>query len=351
MTLALRQRCHFTRQLATMVAAGLPLLDALTSMAKSEQSTDMRHLIARLCVSLEQGSSFHRALRQLNYFDTLYCELVAAAEMAGNLDQVLERLAVLLEKRQALHSQIRTALAYPCAILLITLVVVTVIMVWVVPVFEGIFSSLGADLPTLTQSVVQMSRWLSNGGAVFALLALCSLYVPARLVMNKPGIELWCDTTLLRLPLLGAMVHQSQLSVWALTLSDLLKAGVPMLDALEVVAVSSTNRCIGMSTIMIRSKVSHGASLASAMEGLSSIPSQSHVFPTMLIQLVGVGEQSGALDVLLAKVAQQLNTQVDNLLRQFTQLLEPAIMVVLGLLMGGLVLALYLPVFQLGQVL
>jgi len=351
MTSALRQRCHFTRQLATLVAAGLPLLDSLTSMAKSEQSTDMRHLIARLCVSLKQGSSFHHALRQLDYFDTLYCELVGAAEMAGNLDQVLERLAVLLEKRQALQSQIRTALAYPCAVLLITVVVVTVIMVWVVPVFEGIFSSLGADLPALTLSVVHMSRWITNGGAVLAMLALCSLYIPARLAMHKPGFQLWRDSTLLRLPLLGPMVHQSQLALWTLTLSDLLKAGVPMLDALEVVAASSTNRCIGMSTITIRSKISQGASVAAAMESLSTNPSQAHVFPAMLIELVGVGEQSGALDTLLAKLAQQFNAQVDNLLRQFTQLLEPAMMVVLGLIMGGLVVALYLPVFQLGQVL
>jgi type IV pilus assembly protein PilC len=147
------------------------------------------------------------------------------------------------------------------------------------------------------------------------------------------------------------MVHQSQLALWTLTLSDLLKAGVPMLDALEVVAASSTNRCIGMSTIFIRSKISQGVSVAAAMENLSTNPSQAHVFPAMLIELVGVGEQSGALDTLLAKVAQQLNAQVDNLLRQFTQLLEPAMMVVLGLLMGGLVVALYLPVFQLGQVL
>ena len=351
MTAALRQRCHFTRQLATLMAAGLPLLDSLTSMAKSEHSGDMRQLIVRLCVSLEQGCSFHLALRQSNDFDALYCELVAAAEMAGNLDQVLERLALLLEKRQALHSQIRTALSYPCAVLLITMVVVTVIMVWVVPVFEGIFSSLGADLPALTLSVVQMSRWLTNGGAAWVLLAISGLYVPVRLLMVRPDLQLWRDTTVLRLPLLGAMVHQSQLALWTLTLSDLLKAGVPMLDALEVVAASSTNRCIGMSTIVIRAKISQGASLAAAMEGFCNHPSQAHVFPVMLIQLVDVGEQSGALDTLLGKVAQQLNTQVDNLMRQFTQLLEPAMMVVLGLLMGGLVVALYLPVFQLGQVL
>jgi type IV pilus assembly protein PilC len=351
MTAALRQRCHFTRQLATLMAAGLPLLESLTSMAKSEPSGDMRQLIVRLSVSLEQGCSFHLALRQSNDFDTLYCELVAAAEMAGNLDQVLERLALLLEKRQTLQSQIRTALAYPCAVLLITMVVVTVIMVWVVPVFEGVFSSLGADLPALTLSVVQMSRWITNDGAAWVLLAISVLYLPIRLLMAKPDLQLWRDTTVLRLPLLGAMVHQSQLALWTLTLSDLLKAGVPMLDALEVVAASSTNRCIGISTIVVRAKISHGASLAAAMESLATQPSQAHVFPTMLIQLVDVGEQSGALDALLAKVAQQLNTQVDNLLRQFTQLLEPAMMVVLGLLMGGLVVALYLPVFQLGQVL
>ena len=351
MTSALQRRCHFTRQLATMVSAGLPLLDALMSMAKAEPSIEMRHSIARLCVSLEQGSSFHHALRQLNYFDTLYCELVAAAEMAGNLDQVLERLAVLLEKRQTLQSQIRTALAYPCAVLLITMVVVAVIMVWVVPVFEGIFSSLGADLPALTLSVVHMSHWLANGGAVLAILTLCSLYVVTRTVMNKPGFQLWRDTTLLRLPLLGAMVHQTQLALWTLTLSDLLKAGVPMLDALEVVAASSINRCFGMSTIYIRNKIKHGASLEVAMSSLSSIPSQAHVFSPLLIQLVAVGEQSGALETVLAKLSHQLNNQVDLLLRQFTQLLEPAMMVVLGLLMGGLVVALYLPVFQLGQVL
>lgn len=351
MTSALQRRCQFTRQLATMVSAGLPLLDALMSMAKAEPSIEMRHSIARLCVSLEQGSSFHHALRQLNYFDTLYCELVAAAEMAGNLDQVLERLAVLLEKRQTLQSQIRTALAYPCAVLLITMVVVAVIMVWVVPVFEGIFSSLGADLPALTLSVVHMSRWLVNGGAVAAVLTLCSLYIATRPMVHKPAFQLWRDTMLLRLPLLGAMVHHTQLALWTLTLSDLLKAGVPMLDALEVVAASSTNRCLAISTIYVRNKIKHGASLEVAMSSLSSIPSQAHVFYPLLIQLVAVGEQSGALETVLAKLSHQLNNQVDNLLRQFTQLLEPAMMVVLGFLMGGLVVALYLPVFQLGQVL
>ncbi len=351
MKLSLGMRCHFTRQMATLVAAGLPLLEALITIAKSEQSPPMRSLIARLCVSLEQGSSFHHALRESNDFDTLYCELVGAAEMAGNLDRVLERLAQLLEKRQALESQVRTALAYPCAVLVITVCVVTVIMVWVVPVFEGIFSSLGADLPALTKSVVSMSRWLSDGGALGLLLCIGAVAMVIKILMTKPFFHLWLDTYLLRLPLFGKLVQQSQLALWTLTLSDLLKAGVPMLEALEVVAASSTNRCIGISTIDIRHQISHGSSLAVAMEIHGGSSLHSPVFPSMLIQLVAVGEQSGALDSLLAKLSHQLDSQVDNLLRRFTQLLEPAMMVVLGLLMGGLIVALYLPVFQLGQAL
>jgi type IV pilus assembly protein PilC len=291
------------------------------------------------------------ALRQSAYFDALYCELVAAAEMAGNLDEVLLRLTSLLERQQTLRSQIRSALAYPFAVLCITLVVVAVIMVWVVPVFEGIFSSLGAELPALTLGVLHASRWLTSGGAVAVAVSLVLLCLLGQRLLKSAHVALWLDSHLLRFPLVGKLMHHTQLSLWTLTLSDLLKAGVPMLDALEVVAASSTNRCLALATIELRSKVRQGRSLADAMLSLSPDVFFAHVFPPMLIQLVSVGEQSGALDSLLAKLAQQFMSQVDNLMREFTQLLEPLMMVVLGVIMGGLVLALYLPVFQLGQVL
>ncbi len=351
MTAKLKHQSHFTRQLATLVAAGLPLLQALETMAKSAQVAELQSLIARLCVLLENGSSFHHALSQVPYFDTLYVELVRAAETAGNLDAVLERLAVLLEKRQAIHAQIRSALTYPCAVLAISLLVVGVIMVWVVPVFEGIFTSLGAELPALTHSVLQMSRWFSNGGVYYAMMALVCGSVVLRLLMRNPFFQLWRDTQVLRLPIIGSLVHHMQLSLWTLTLSDLLKAGVPMLEALEVVASCSTNRLLGMATIHMRTSVSQGVSLADAIMSVSAPTAKLRLFPLMLAQLVAVGEQSGALDNLLAKLAQQLSSQVDHLLNRFTQLLEPALMVMLGLLVGGLVVALYLPIFQMGQLL
>jgi len=180
------------------------------------------------------------------------------------------------------------------------------------------------------------------------LVLLCLL---GQRLLRSAHLALWLDSHLLRFPLVGKLIHHTQLSLWTLTLSDLLKAGVPMLDALEVVAASSTNRCLALATIELRSKVRQGRSLADAMLSLSPDVFFAHVFPPMLIQLVSVGEQSGALDSLLAKLAQQFMSQVDNLMREFTQLLEPLMMVVLGVIMGGLVLALYLPVFQLGQVL
>jgi type IV pilus assembly protein PilC len=351
MSTSLAHSSHFTRQLGTLVAAGLPLLQALETMATSAQTPQLRDLITRLCVSLENGSAFHVALRQSAYFDALYCELVAAAEMAGNLDEVLLRLAALLERQQTLRSQIRSALAYPFAVLCITLVVVAVIMVWVVPVFEGIFSSLGAELPALTLAVLHASRWLTSGGAVGVAVCLALLCLLCQRLMKLPAVELWLDLHILRFPLVGKLMHHTQLSLWTLTLSDLLKAGVPMLDALEVLAASSTNRCLALASIELRSKVRQGRSLADAMLSLSPDVFFAPVFPPMLIQLVSVGEQSGALDSLLAKLAQQFMSQVDNLMREFTQLLEPLMMVVLGVVMGALVLALYLPVFQLGQVL
>ena len=351
MSTSLAHSSHFTRQLGTLVAAGLPLLQALQTMAISAQTPAMRELIARLCVSLENGSAFHAALRQSFHFDALYCELVGAAEVAGNLDEVLLRLAALLERRQTLLSQIRSALAYPFAVLCITLVVVTVIMVWVVPVFEGIFSSLGAELPALTSAVLHLSRWLTSGGAVAVGVCVVLGCLLGQRLMQLAPVHLWLDSHLLRFPLVGKLIHHTQLSLWTLTLSDLLKAGVPMLDALEVVAASSTNRCLGLATIALRSKVRQGQSLADAMRGLSPDAFFAQVFPPLLVQLVNVGEQSGALDSLLAKLAHQYMAQVDHLMREFTQLLEPLMMVVLGAVMGALVLALYLPVFQLGQVL
>lgn len=351
MSAKLKHQSHFTRQLATLVAAGLPLLQALEAMAKSEQTPDLQNLIARLCVLLQGGSSFHRALSQVSYFDSLYEELVRAAETAGNLDKVLERLAVLLEKKQAVHAHIRSALTYPCAVLVVSLLVVGVIMVWVIPVFEGIFSSLGAELPALTQSVLQMSRWFSNGGVYYALILISFASAAIMLAMRNPSFQVWRDTQVLRLPIIGNLVHQMQLSLWTLTLSDLLKAGVPMLEALEVIASSTANRLLGMATIHVRTHISQGVSLADAMTKVTPPSEKLRLFPLMLVQLVAVGEQSGALDSLLAKCAQQLSTQVDHLLHRFTQLLEPALMVILGLLVGGLVIALYLPIFQMGQLL
>ena len=351
MSLSLAHSSQFTRQLGTLVAAGLPLLHALETMAKSAQTPQMRELIAQLCVSLENGCAFHAALRQTRYFDALYCELVATAEMAGNLDDVLQRLAALLERRQTIRSQIRSAFAYPVAVLCITWVVVAVILVWVVPVFEGIFSSLGAELPALTLGLLHISRWLTSGGAVGVVLGLAVACLLCQRVLQLAYVQLWLDSRLLRIALVGKLIHHTQLSLWALTLSDLLKAGVPVLDALEVVAASSTNRCLALATLDIRNKVSQGLSLEDAMWGLSSDALFAQVFPPMLIQLVSVGEQSGALDTLLAKLAHQFMSQVDHLMREFTQLLEPLMMVVLGAVMGALVLALYLPVFQLGQVL
>jgi len=349
MSTKLHKQCHFTRQLATLVAAGLPLLQALESIANSEQDTDLQTMMTRLCGLIENGSSFHQALAQTSDFDTLYIALVGAAEIAGNLDEVLERLAVLLEKRQAIHAQFRSALTYPSAILVISVLVVCVIMVWVVPVFEGIFASLGAELPMLTMWVVGFSRWFSHGGVYTAVVFLASGSAAISLLMRNPQFDLWRDTQVLRVPVVGHLVHNMQLTLWTLTLSDLLKAGVPMLDALEVVAASSANRLLGIATIRVRTLISHGISLADALARVSPPSSQFRLFPVLLIQLVAVGEQSGSLDTLLAKLARQLGTQVDHLLLSFTQLLEPTLMAILGLLMGGLVVALYLPVFQMGQ--
>jgi type IV pilus assembly protein PilC len=351
MKFSLEDRSHFTRQLATMVSAGLPLLQALETIAKSTQKQPVQQLIAQLCVLLEQGVSFHQALSQTHRFDALFCALVRAAETAGNLDSVLLRLAVLLEKRQTLQAQIRSALTYPCVVLCITLVVLAVIMIWVVPVFEGIFSSLGAELPALTQTVLQTSRWMTGGGVASLLLGCALLGVLCKGLVQQAWFEQWWHGMVLRLPLVGTLVLQSHMSLWTLTLSDLIGAGVPVLEALEVVAASSTNRCIGIATLKLCTQISQGVSLAKAMNHLSVDASQAQVFTPLLIQLVAVGEQSGALDSLLAKFADQSNQHADKLLRQFTQLLEPAMMVVLGLIMGGLVVALYLPVFQLGQVL
>ena len=334
----------FTRQLATMMKAGVPLLQSFDIVGKGHSNPSMAKLIQDLRNDVETGTSLNRAFRKFPlYFDPLFCNLVGAGEQAGILEDLLTRLAIYKEKTLALKGKIKSALTYPIAILAVALVVTAVIMIWVVPAFKQVFSSFGADLPTPTVVVMAISDfvvewWYIIFGSLFA-----GLYLFFQAWRRSLRMQQVMDRLLLRLPIFGSVIRKATIARWTRTLSTMFAAGVPLVEALDSVGGASGNAVYLEATRKIQNEVSTGTSLTASMQNAD-------VFPNLVIQMVQIGEESGSLDAMLGKVADFFEDEVDEAVAALSSLMEPLIMVILGVLIGGLVIAMYLPIFKLGSV-
>lgn len=332
----------FTRQLATLTNAGVPLLQALDIIAEGFESPKMRALLGALKQSIASGNSLTAALRQQpRYFDELYCNLVEAGEQAGALETLLERVATYQEKSQNLKTRVRKAMTYPLAVIGVALVVSSILLVKVVPQFETMFAGFGAQLPLFTQAVIALSAfmqawwWLLGAGLATCLLTLQHAHRKSRRFREA------LDVMLLKLPLLAPLLYKSAVARYARTLSTTFAAGVPLVEALDSVAGATGNRVFKKAVQRIGQDVATGMQLHFSMRA-------SGIFPGMAIQMTAIGEESGTLDSMLEKVATYYENEVDNQVDTLSSLMEPFIMVVLGSLVGGLVVAMYLPIFQLG---
>ncbi len=336
--------CVFTRQFATMLKAGLPLLQAFDIVARGHANPAVRRLVLDIRADVESGSSLATAFgKHPRYFDGLFCHLVAAGEQAGMLEPVLARLATYREKGLALRGKVRSAMFYPAAVLAVAVAVTAVIMVWVVPEFKAVFDDFGAELPLPTLIVMGLSDFLVEWWLVIlgGLVGAGVLFY--RAWQRSPSLQAAVDKFVLRLPLLGTILTKAIVARWSGTLATMFAAGVPLVESLDSVGGASGNAVYHEATQRIASVVRGGSSLATAMQ-------QAQVFPAMAVQMVAIGEESGALDDMLRKVAEFYEAEVDAAVASLSSLLEPLIMVVLGVLIGGLVIAMYLPIFQLGSV-
>jgi type IV pilus assembly protein PilC len=334
----------FTRQLATMMKAGVPLLQSFDIVGKGHSNPSMSKLIMDLRSDIETGTSLNNAFRKYPlYFDPLFCNLVGAGEQAGILEDLLTRLAIYKEKTLAIKAKIKSALMYPISILAIAFVVTAVIMIWVVPAFKSVFASFGANLPTPTLVVMAISEFfVSYWWAIFGGIG-ATVYFFFQAWQRSAKMQRSMDIILLRAPIFGDVIRKAAIARWTRTLATMFAAGVPLVEALDSVGGAAGNAVYLEATRKIQSEVSTGTSLTSAMQN-------ANVFPNLVTQMVAIGEESGALDSMLSKVADFFEEEVDEAVAALSSLMEPLIMVILGVLIGGLVIAMYLPIFKLGSV-
>ena len=334
----------FTRQLATMMKAGVPLLQSFDIVAKGHSNPSVSKLIQDIRSDVETGTSLNQAFRKFPlYFDPLFCNLVGAGEQAGILEDLLTRLAIYKEKTIAIKGKIKSALFYPISILVVAFVVTAVIMIWVVPAFKDVFKSFGADLPAPTLIVMAISDffvkwWYLIFGGIFG-----GLYLFFQSWRRSLRVQRAMDRALLKAPIFGAVIRKATIARWTRTLATMFAAGVPLVESLDSVGGASGNAVYLDATKKIQAEVSTGTSLTVAMQNAD-------VFPNMVTQMVSIGEESGSLDEMLGKVADFYEEEVDEAVASLSSLMEPLIMVILGVLIGGLVIAMYLPIFKLGSV-
>jgi type IV pilus assembly protein PilC len=334
----------FSRQLATMLASGIPLVQSFEIVANGNEKPAMQKLVLDIKQDVEGGTSLHEALaKHPLYFDDLFVNLVEAGEQAGALETLLDKIATYKEKTEALKKKIKKALFYPAAVMVVAVIVTIILLLFVIPQFEALFKDFGADLPAFTQFVIGMSRWLQEnwyvffgfiGGTIFTFF-----YFKKR---SKPMRE-FLDRTALKLPIIGPILFKGAIARFARTLSTMFAAGVPLVEALESVAGATGNIVFENAVLKMRDEVATGQRLQRAMENTG-------LFPNMVIQMIAVGEEAGALDTMSGKVATFYEAEVDNAVDAMSSLLEPLIMAVLGVLVGGMVVAMYLPIFKLGAV-
>jgi len=334
----------FTRQLATMMKAGVPLLQAFDIVGKGASNQAVSKLLMNVKADVETGSSLAQAFRKYPlHFDALFCNLVGAGEAAGILDSLLDRLATYKEKILAIKSKIKSALFYPVSIIVVAIVITAVIMIFVIPAFKQVFTSFGADLPAPTLVVMAISDFVVAYWYIIFVLLGGSLYGFFFMWKRSEKVQIAMDRLLLRLPIFGEIIRKATIARWTRTLATMFAAGVPLVEALDSVGGASGNHIYKTATKQIQSEVSTGTALTVAMQN-------STVFPNMVIQMVSIGEESGQLDAMLSKVADFYEAEVDDAVEAMSSLMEPVIMVVLGVLIGGMVVAMYLPIFKLGQV-
>jgi type IV pilus assembly protein PilC len=334
----------FTRQLATMMKAGVPLLQAFDIVGRGNPNPSVTRLLNDIRTDVETGTSLSVAFRKYPlYFDNLYCNLVEAGEAAGILDQLLDRLAVYMEKTEAMKSKIKSALMYPISVLVVAFVVTAVIMIFVVPAFKEVFANFGADLPAPTLAVIAISEifvkywWLIFGGIGGGFYFFMQAW------QRNVKMQHFMDRVLLKMPIFGVLVDKSCIARWTRTLSTMFAAGVPLVEALDSVGGAAGNSVYELATIKIQQEVSTGTALTAAMTNVN-------LFPSMVLQMCAIGEESGSIDHMLGKAADFYESEVDDMVAGISSLMEPIIIVILGTVIGGIVVAMYLPIFKLGQV-
>lgn len=334
----------FSRQMATMMKAGVPLVQAFDIVADGLENPNLRKMVLQIRDSVASGSGFANSLReQPKYFDDLFCNLVDAGEQSGALETMLDRIATYKEKTEALKAKIKKAMTYPIAVVVVAVIVTGILLVKVVPQFATTFSSFGAELPAFTLFVLHLSELAQQYWFVILLGIVVSVFVFKEAVKRSPAFAYAVDKYILKIPIIGQILYLSVMARFARTLSTTFAAGVPLIDALTSVAGAAGNRVYAASIIKVRDDVSTGIQLNTALKAKA-------IFPTLLVQMAAIGEESGALDAMLDKVAVYYEEAVDNMVDSLTSLLEPIIMSVLGVLVGGLMIAMYLPIFQIGQV-
>jgi type IV pilus assembly protein PilC len=334
----------FTRQFATMMKAGVPLLQTFDIVGRGNPNPSVTKLLSDIRAEVETGTALSSAFRKYpKYFNALYCNLIEAGETAGILEALLDRLATYMEKTEAIKSKIKSALMYPIAVVVVAFVVVTIIMLFVIPAFKSVFSSFGADLPGPTLFVMAVSEFfVSYWWLIFTVIG-GGIYFFMQAWQRNEKMQMVMDRLLLKVPVFGTLIEKSCVARWTRTLSTMFAAGVPLVEALDSVGGAAGNSVYLNATTSIQQEVSTGTSLTNAM-------TNANVFPSMVLQMCAIGEESGTIDHMLGKAADFYEAEVDDMVAGLSSLLEPIIIVFLGTLIGGIVIAMYLPIFKLGQV-
>jgi type IV pilus assembly protein PilC len=333
----------FSRQMATMMKAGVPLVQAFDIVADGLENPNLRKLVLQIRDSVAAGGGFASSLREHpKYFDDLFCNLVDAGEQSGALETMLDRIATYKEKTEALKAKIKKAMTYPIAVIVVAIVVTGILLVKVVPQFAETFSSFGAELPAFTLFVLNLSELAQQYWFIILLCAVAGMFIFREAIKRSARFAYLVDKYILKLPIIGKIIYLSVMARFARTLATTFAAGVPLIDALTSVSGAAGNRIYAEAIIKVREDVSTGIQLNTALKAKT-------IFPTLLVQMSAIGEESGALDAMLDKVATYYEDAVDNMVDSLTSLLEPMIMSVLGVLVGGLMIAMYLPIFQIGQ--
>ena len=333
----------FARQLATMMAAGIPMVQAFEIIGNGHEKPSVQKLVLDIKSSIEGGSTLHESLaKHPLYFDDLFVNLVEAGEHAGALETLLDKIATYKEKTEALKKKIKKALFYPAAVLAVAVIVSTILLIFVIPQFESLFKGFGADLPAFTQMVVNMSKFMQHQGWIVGVVVAGSVYAFMYFHKRSRNMRRGIDRALLKFPIIGPILVKSAIARFARTLSTMFAAGVPLVEAMQSVAGATGNIVYEEGTLRMKDEVATGQRLQRAMENTG-------LFPNMVVQMIAVGEESGSLDTMSGKVAEFYETEVDNAVDSMSSLMEPMIMAVLGVLVGGMVIAMYLPIFKLGS--